>query len=180
MIIVRSNRTPKSLAAICGLAIAALVTSGAPLLADAVPGKPAPEFSATDSNGKAVKLSDYKGRTVVLEWTNDGCPYVRKHYGSGNMQALQKDAAAKDIVWLTVISSAKGEQGYADGAGANKLTADRKAAPAAILLDPAGSIGRAYGGLDCHSPDRGAIRLVELQAARIGYGEENLTVQRTQ
>jgi peroxiredoxin len=74
-------------------------------------GKHAPEFTAVDSNGKTVKLSDFRSKTVVLEWTNDGCPYVKKHYGSGNMQSLQKDAAAKGIVWLTIISSAPGKQG---------------------------------------------------------------------
>jgi peroxiredoxin len=145
MIIVRSNRTARSLAAVCGLAFAALAGLGGPLLADAIPGKPAPEFTATDSTGKSHKLSDYKGKTVVLEWTNDGCPYVRKHYGSGNMQALQKEAGNNGVVWLTVVSSAKGEQGYVDGAGANKLTTDRKAIPAAVLLDPEGKVGRAYG-----------------------------------
>jgi peroxiredoxin len=132
-------------AALVALAAGAVLTLATPLLADAVPGKPAPEFTATDSNGKSVKLADFKGRTVVLEWTNDGCPYVGKHYKSGNMQALQKAAADKGVVWLSVISSAKGEQGYVDGAGANKLTADRKALPAAVLLDPAGTIGHAYG-----------------------------------
>ena len=113
--------------------------------ADAVPGKLAPDFTAADSNGKTVKLSDFKGKTVVLEWTNDGCPYVGKHYKSGNMQKLQKDAAAQGIVWLSVISSAKGTQGHVDGAGANELTADRAAAPAAVLLDPTGAMGHAYG-----------------------------------
>ena len=113
--------------------------------ADAVPGKLAPDFTAVDSNGKTVKLADFKGKTVVLEWTNDGCPYVGKHYKSGNMQKLQKDAAAQGIVWLSVISSAKGTQGHVDGAGANKLTADRGAAPAAVLLDPTGVVGHAYG-----------------------------------
>ena len=125
-----------------GLTSAVLATVA---VADAVPGKSAPEFTATDSNGRTHKLADYKGKTVVLEWTNDGCPYVRKHYGSGNMQALQKEAADNGVVWLSVISSAKGEQGYVDGAGANKLTTDRKAVPAAVLLDPAGTIGHAYG-----------------------------------
>ena len=67
-------------------------------------GKPAPDFSAVDSNGKTIKLSDYRGKTVVLEWTNDGCPYVKKHYASNNMQTLQKEAAAKGIVWLTIVS----------------------------------------------------------------------------
>ena len=107
-------------------------------------GKPAPDFSAVDSNGKTVKLSDFRGKTVVLEWTNDGCPYVKKHYGSGNMQSLQKDAAAKGIVWLTIVSSAPGKQGYVDGAGANGLTASRGAAPAAVLLDPDGAVGHLY------------------------------------
>jgi AhpC/TSA family len=108
------------------------------------PGKPAPGFSAIDSNGKTVKLSDFRGKTVVLEWTNDGFPYVKKHYGSGNMQSLQKDAAAKGIVWLTVISSAPGKQGHVDGSGANALTKSRGAAPAAVLLDPTGALGHLY------------------------------------
>jgi hypothetical protein len=107
-------------------------------------GKHAPEFTAVDSNGKTVKLSDFRSKTVVLEWTNDGCPYVKKHYGSGNMQSLQKDAAAKGIVWLTIISSAPGKQGYVDGAGANELTKARGAAPTAVLLDPSGAVGRLY------------------------------------
>jgi peroxiredoxin len=108
------------------------------------PGKPAPDFSAVDSNGKTVKLSDYRGKIVVLEWTNDGCPYVKKHYKSGNMQSLQKDAAAKGIVWLSIISSAPGEQGYVDGTGANQLTISRGAAPAEVLLDPEGKAGHLY------------------------------------
>ncbi len=107
-------------------------------------GKPAPDFSAVDSNGKTVKLSDFRGKTVVLEWTNDGCPYVKKHYSSGNMQSLQWDAAAKGVVWLTVVSSAPGKQGHVDGAGANGLTKSRGAAPAAVLLDPSGAIGHLY------------------------------------
>ncbi|HZV20698.1 MAG TPA: redoxin domain-containing protein, partial [Hyphomicrobiales bacterium] len=87
---------------------------------------------------------DFKGKIVVLEWTNDGCPYVHKHYSSGNMQSLQKDAAQKGIVWLTVISSAPGEQGYVTGKEANELTKSRGAAPAAVLLDPEGKVGRLY------------------------------------
>jgi peroxiredoxin len=127
------------------LSILATITFASTAQADAIPGKPAPEFTAVDSNGRTHKLSDYKGKIVVLEWTNDGCPYVRKHYGAGNMQTLQQDAADKGIVWLTVISSAKGEQGHVDSANANKLTTDRKAKPAAVLLDPSGVVGRAYG-----------------------------------
>lgn len=145
MISTRRTSFPATVVAIAALGYAALATVSTSLLADAVPGKAAPEFTAIDSNGQTHKLSDLKGKTVVLEWTNDGCPYVGKHYRSGNMQALQKEAAAKGIVWLSVISSAKGEQGYVDGNAANKLTADRGAAPAAVLLDPAGTIGHAYG-----------------------------------
>lgn len=107
-------------------------------------GSAAPDFSAVDSNGKTVSLADYKGKTVVLEWTNDECPFVRKHYTGQNMQALQKKWTGKDVVWLTVISSPPGEQGYADAAKANKLTADRSAAPTAVLLDPKGDVGRLY------------------------------------
>lgn len=107
-------------------------------------GAKAPNFTLTDSNGKARQLAEFAGKTVVLEWTNDGCPFVKKHY-SGNMQALQKAAAADGVVWLSVISSAPGKQGYVDGAGANKLTKDRGAAPAAVLLDPTGKVGKLYG-----------------------------------
>ncbi len=107
-------------------------------------GKPAPDFSALDSNGKTVKLSDFRGKTVVLEWTNDGCPYAKKHYASNNMQTLQKEGAAKGIVWLTIISSAPGFQGYLTGDEANKLTATRGAAPTAVVLDPEGAVGHLY------------------------------------
>lgn len=107
-------------------------------------GKPAPDFSAVDSNGKTHKLTGYRGKIVVLEWTNDGCPYVKKHYGSGNMQSLQKYAAAKGIVWLTIVSSAPGKQGYVDGAQANELTKSRGAAPTAVLLDPEGAVAHLY------------------------------------
>jgi peroxiredoxin len=122
---------------------AALAMSAA---ADAAPvvGKPAPQFTVTDSNGKSHSLSDYRGKTVVLEWTNDGCPYVKKHYGAGNMQKLQAEVASAGGVWLSIISSAPGKQGYVKGAQANQLTASRNAKPTAVLLDPAGAIGRAY------------------------------------
>jgi peroxiredoxin len=107
-------------------------------------GKPAPDFNAVDSNGKTVKLADLRGKTVVLEWTNDGCPYVKKHYSSGNMQSLQKEETAKGIVWLTVISSAPGSQGHVSGDEANALTKSRDAAPTAVLLDPEGAVGHLY------------------------------------
>ena len=108
-------------------------------------GKPAPSFSAVDSNGKTHQLSDYRGKIVVLEWTNHECPYVKKHYGGGNMQALQKEARKAGVVWLTIVSSAPGKQGYVEPAEANALTASRNAAPTAVLLEPGGDIGRAYG-----------------------------------
>ena len=106
--------------------------------------QPAPPFSATTSSGGRVQLTDHLGKVVVLEWTNHDCPYVRKHYESGNMQVLQKDAAAKGVVWLTLISSAPGTQGYVTAAQANELTAKRQAAPAAVLFDPEGTIGKLY------------------------------------
>jgi len=108
-------------------------------------GQAAPAFSAVDSNGKTHTLQDYKGKLVVLEWTNHECPYVRKHYGSGNMQNLQREATAAGVVWLSVVSSAPGEQGHVSPAEANQHTASRKAAPSAVLLDPQGTMGLAYG-----------------------------------
>ncbi len=108
-------------------------------------GQPAPAFSAKDTNGKTVSLADLKGKTVVLEWSNHECPFVKKHYTGNNMQALQKKWTGQDVVWLTVISSPVGEQGYVDAAQANKLTTERGAAPSAVLLDPKSQIARAYG-----------------------------------
>jgi hypothetical protein len=116
----------------------------APLSAAKV-GEKAPDFSVSDSNGKTHKLSDFKGKWVVLEWQNEGCPYVKKHYGSGNMQKLQKEWTAKGVVWLTVISSAQGQQGYMTGAQANGYMAEKKAGQTAVLLDPSGTMGMAYG-----------------------------------
>ena len=109
--------------------------------------QPAPDFTAVDSNGKEHRLSDFKGKTVVLEWTNHDCPYVRKHYDSGNMQALQKTSTGKGIVWLSIISSAPGKQGHVSGAEANRLTSSRNAAPTAVLLDESGEIGGLYGAI---------------------------------
>lgn len=126
------------------LAAAAAAFFAQSVLAMVEPGAAAPAFTAIDSHGKTVSLADFKGRTVVLEWTNDGCPFVKKHYNSANMQGLQKSVAGEDIVWLSVISSAPGKQGYADGARANELTQTRDAAPAAVLLDPKGELGRLY------------------------------------
>jgi peroxiredoxin len=108
-------------------------------------GKPAPLFTAVDSNGKTWSLADLKGKVVIIETTNHDCPYVRKHYNGKNMQDQQREAAAKGVVWLTSASSAKGEQGYVTAAEANQLTTSRDAAPAAVLLDPQSKIARAYG-----------------------------------
>ena len=108
-------------------------------------GQPAPDFTGVDSNGTKHTLSQYRGKTVVLEWTNHDCPYVKKHYNSGNMQALQKQAAADGVVWLSIISSKPGKQGHVGGAKANKLTQSRNAAPTAVILDETSEIGLLYG-----------------------------------
>ena len=108
-------------------------------------GKAAPPFAATDSNGKSWSLAALRGKVVVLETTNHECPYVGKHYRSGNMQAQQREAAAEGVVWLTVASSAPGKQGYVTAAQANEIVATRHAAPAAVLLDPESRIALDYG-----------------------------------
>jgi len=116
----------------------------APAIAAPAVGTPAPVFSATDSHGATVTLAQFAGRPVVLEWTNDGCPYVRKWYNSGGMQELQRQAAGMGAVWLSVISSPPGEQGFAEGPRANELTRARNAAPAHVLLDPDQKLARLY------------------------------------
>lgn len=108
-------------------------------------GGPAPAFSVQDASGATRTLSEFAGRTVVLEWTNSGCPYVRKHYDSGNMQGLQQEATAGGVVWLQVISSAPGAQGHLDGPGALARVRTDNAHPTATLLDPSGAMGHAYG-----------------------------------
>jgi peroxiredoxin len=107
-------------------------------------GQPAPDFTAVNSKGEPVHLSDYRGKTVVLEWSNADCPYTRKHYSSGNMQGLQALAQKSGIVWFTIISSAPGKQGYVNGAAADALTQSRHAVPTGVLLDPTGAVGRLY------------------------------------
>jgi len=115
-----------------------------PALAVSV-GDTAPAFELKDTQGKAVKLADFKGRTVVLEWTNPGCPFVVKHYGAQNMQALQKEARAKNVVWLSISSTARSHQDHlAPAALQDKLAKDWGATPTAVLMDDAGSVGRAY------------------------------------
>jgi peroxiredoxin len=107
-------------------------------------GDPAPGFTSIDSNGKSQKLSDYKGKYVVLEWHNQGCPYTKKHYESGNMQRLQKEWTAKGVVWFTVISSAPGMQGFVTPSQENDYLKEMKAAPTAVLMDPGGTLGKLY------------------------------------
>lgn len=107
-------------------------------------GAAAPAFSVPDASGRARSLSEFAGRTLILEWTNNGCPYVQKHYNAAAMQALQREAAEQGIIWLTVISSAPGEQGYFTGPQALAHAQSVEAAPTAILMDPSGAMGRAY------------------------------------
>ena len=113
--------------------------------ASAKTGSPAPPFTLVSSNGPSVTLEALRGKVVVLEWTNHDCPYVRKHYDTQNMQGLQKEASGQGISWLTIISSAPGTQGHVTAAQANALTASRSAAPTAVLFDPTGVVGKAYG-----------------------------------
>ena len=108
-------------------------------------GDAAPDFTGTDSHGQAHKLSDYHGKFVVLEWHNNGCPFTKKHYESGNMQNLQKEWTGKGVVWFTVISSAPGTQGYVTADEENGYMQKMHAAPTAALLDPKGEIGHLYG-----------------------------------
>lgn len=131
--------------AIAGVATMAVSSDPEIVLKDLEVGKPAPAFAATDANGKLVNLADYKGKTVVLEWNNPGCPYVKKQYDSGAMQQAQAVAARDGVVWLTINSGAPGKQGHMDGAKAKAFVAQAKATPAAYLLDPEGKVGRTYG-----------------------------------
>lgn len=107
-------------------------------------GQPAPDFTLSDLSGKPVKLSDYRGSYVVLEWVNPECPYVEKHYGSRNMQALQKDYTAQKVVWLTINSTREGHSEYYPPQKMAGWTKQMNAAPSATLLDPSGKVGRAY------------------------------------
>jgi len=129
-------------------AATAVAATGLPARATVAPpaiGAAAPEFQAVTADGQTVALSQLRGKVVVLEWTNHDCPFVRKHYNGDNMQALQREAKDQGVVWLTVASSPPGEQGHVTPAQANDLTQKRRAAPAHVLLDPKGTVGRAYG-----------------------------------
>lgn len=126
------------------VALAACAAIATPAIAAPVLGQPAPAFQAVDATGKTRSLSEFKGRTVVLEWTNNGCPYVQKHYNAGAMQRLQSQATKDGVVWLTLISSAPGMQGHLTGTQARQWQAEEKAGSSAVLLDPKGTVGRAY------------------------------------
>lgn len=130
-----------SLAATLGAAL----TAPLPAFAAAAVGQSAPAFSATDTSGKTISLADFKGRTVVLEWVNPGCPFVRKHYDSANMQATQKSATAQGVVWLSVNSTHAGASDYLAPAALAGWMKSQGAAPTATLMDADGKLGRAYG-----------------------------------
>jgi peroxiredoxin len=133
-----SSRLP-----VCAAVAAALLTVCA-AAQDVRVGAPAPSFTATDSRGQTQDLGQYRGKFVVLEWHNQDCPYTRKHYLSGNMQALQKEWTAKGVIWFTVISSAPGKQGYQTPNEENAYLAQVHAVPTAVLMDPKGKLGRLY------------------------------------
>lgn len=129
----------KSLMIGAAVAVMAWSAHAAPTVGEAAPG-----FTATDVEGQAVNLSDYAGKTVVLEWTNHDCPYVKKHYGSGNMQKTQETATAEGVVWLTIVSSAEGKQGYVTPDEAKALTTERNAKPSDVILDTDQAIAKSY------------------------------------
>ena len=122
------------------LALAAGTTLAAPEV-----GQPAPAFTLTDSNGQSHNLADFKGKFVVLEWLNHGCPFVKKHYDSNNMQKLQKEYTSKDVVWLSIVSSAPGKQGHMSPAETNQAKEEKGSAATAVLLDEDGTVGQLYG-----------------------------------
>lgn len=125
--------------------LAAATVLGGAAFADPAIDAPAPAFSGPTSSGGSISLDQFKGQNVVLEWTNDGCPFVQKHYQTGNMQQAQKAANEMGAVWITVMSSAPGKQGHADATRANSLIKEWAAEPDFVLLDPDGVVGKAYG-----------------------------------
>ena len=126
------------------IALTAIAVGAVPASAAPVVGKPAPDFKAADVDGKPVTLSDFRGKTVVIEWNNPECPFVKKHYGSGNMQKTLAAAAQDGVVWLSINSSAPGKQGHMSGAEAKAFVGKAGARPSAYLLDPRGVVGKAY------------------------------------
>lgn len=135
----RIGRTVRSLLLAAAITAISSLATAAPEI-----GKTAPAFAVRDNTGKMQTLADHLGKVIVLEWTNAECPFVRKYYSSDSMQKLQRTYTDKGVVWLSVVSSAKGKQGHVSDVEANKLTSDRKAAPTAVLFDESGSMGHAY------------------------------------
>lgn len=127
------------------LALGAALLVSAPAMAQALPGQPAPAFALTDLAGKPVRLADFRGRYVVLEWTNPSCPFVQKHYVSGNLQSLQKRYTADGVAWLVVNSTAANHSEFLQPAQQAAWLAKQGAAPTAAMLDPDGKVGRTYG-----------------------------------
>ncbi len=142
------------------VAFAALIVSAcqpqtaAPEKAEAAAGQAAPAFTLVDADGTQRSLADFRGKTVVLEWTNEGCPYVKKHY-TGAMQALQREAVADGVVWLTIISSSPGTQGYVEGEEARAWRTRTDGAATHLLLDPTGQVGKLFGAVT--TPDMRVI-----------------------
>ena len=127
------------------VALGSTLLIGAPAHAAPAVGQKAPDFVAVDTRGKQHQLSDFAGKYVVLEWTNPGCPFVRKHYGSGNMPATQKAAPAKGVVWLAINSTERAASDYLQPAALDSWMTTQSAAPTAVLMDEDGTIGQAYG-----------------------------------
>jgi len=125
-------------------AVIAVVTSTFTAFSSPVIDKPAPTFSGIDTNGAKISLADFAGKPVILEWTNHECPYVQKHYNSGNMQSLQRELTEAGVTWISIISSAVGMQGHVSAEQANRLTTERGAYANFVLLDENGDIGRLY------------------------------------
>lgn len=142
----RNMGLASGMAAAVALSAAALIAFSAEAAPAAEAGETAPDFTGTTTSGETVSLSDYAGQTVILEWTNDGCPFVQKHYAEPpkNMQGLQEQAASDDIVWLQIISSAPGKQGHVSAEKADSINENRDASPTHVILDPSGDIGRLY------------------------------------
>ena len=142
----------RSLLSLAAVVVASLVSSGcseseaAPIPDSPPVGQPAPTFTVTDTKGKAHTLDSYRGKWVVLEWFNHDCPYTKKHYKTDNMQALQREYTGKGVVWISVLSSAPGKQGYRSSAAeADEEMTEKKAAPSFVVRDTAGVLGRQYG-----------------------------------
>ena len=139
------NRASRRAIMTAAVALGATLLMGSGAHAAPTVGQKAPDFVATDTRGQQHKLSDFAGKFVVLEWTNPGCPFVQKHYNSGNMPATQKAATAKGVVWLSINSTERASSDYLQPAALDSWLKERKAGPTATLMDPDGTIGQAYG-----------------------------------